>query len=1079
MKCKRIALSLVLLLGCQVALSAAIPASERQALIDFYNSTGGNAWYDNSGWKTLPLHSDGFALPGTENTWFGVITDAGNTTVLGLKNFLNYLAGILPASLGNLSNLLTLELFSSGLTGNIPTELGNLINLKKLNLGHCQLTGSILPSLANLSNLQHLDLSYNRLTGGIPPSLGNLMNLESIDLSFNYQLTGSIPVEIGNLSKLQRLVLSANLLSGSIPEELGNLNNLITLQLFLNQLTGSIPASLGKLNNLLILELFSNQLSGSIPTELGNLSNLTYLSLSGNRLSGCIPGSFGNLKKIEMLLLSGNRLSGNIPTSLANLINLRGPAQYFPGSLWLQYNALYTSDAALIAFLNSKSTGWKRIQTIAPTNVSAIPDSSTSIIVSWNPIAYDWDTGSYRIFVSTDSGGPYTFHSQTANKKASSLRVKGLSTGIPHYFVVQTRTDPNSANQNTVDSENSDMVSAIPPNSPYLYLSKKDLVFGAVEGGPTTSAQSIVISNVGEGSLAWTVESSDSWLLTTPALGWDTGKLNVSVNPAGLTAGTYTGTVSVTALGAANSPQAVSITLRVVEAEPKNVPIGSFDSPIYGSTVMSSIAVTGWALDDIEVTGVKIYRDPFGSESAPPNGLVYIGDAVFVEGARPDVETAYPDYPLNYRAGWGYMLLTNCLPGGGNGTFTLHAIARDKEGNQVSLGQKVIVCDNQNAVKPFGAIDTPTQGGTAFGTGFVNFGWALTPLPKSIPIDGLTITAWVDGLPLGHPTYNNFRPDIASLFPGYANSNGAVGFYYLDTTSYLDGVHTIAWSVEDSDGAADGIGSRYFQILNTGSGSTVGGTRATISDMAGGTEAKIFGAAERTKATISDKTGYGKDTAKLPNVGIIGGTAFLQFRGGVRSIEEIQNMILDKASPVHVRRGYSFDRLAEPVFPNREGRIDVSISELERVAIYLDPAQAWETREELEARGCELRGKNDFRSGKSGTIIVPGKNDSRANNPGKNDPVQTNFARKPGMTPNISPYPSSVPADSPGYAAFLLVGTELRPLPIGSTFDAERGVLYWQPGPGFLGDYDFVFVDCGRKTNKAVKIRIGLSRKSR
>jgi hypothetical protein len=82
------------------------------------------------------------------------------------------------------------------------------------------------------------------------------------------------------------------------------------------------------------------------------------------------------------------------------------------------------------------------------------------------------------------------------------------------------------------------------------------------------------------------------------------------------------------------------------------------------------------------------------------------------------------------------------------------------------------------------------------------------------------MTVWVDGLPLGKPVYNNYRADIATLFPGYANSNGAIGYYFLDTDGNLNGVHTIAWSVADSDGAIDGIGSRYFQILNAGSGSS-------------------------------------------------------------------------------------------------------------------------------------------------------------------------------------------------------------------------------------------------------------------
>jgi len=40
-------------------------------------------------------------------------------------------------------------------------------------------------------------------------------------------------------------------------------------------------------------------------------------------------------------------------------------------------------------------------------------------------------------------------------------------------------------------------------------------------------------------------------------------------------------------------------------------------------------------------------------------------------------------------------------------------------------------------------------------------------------------------------------------------------------------------------------------------------------------------------------------------------------------------------------------------------------------------------------------------------------------------------------------------------AGYLLVNGELRSLPIGSSI--KRGSFYWQPGPGFLGDYQLVF----------------------
>jgi hypothetical protein len=157
-------------------------------------------------------------------------------------------------------------------------------------------------------------------------------------------------------------------------------------------------------------------------------------------------------------------------------------------------------------------------------------------------------------------------------------------------------------------------------------------------------------------------------------------------------------------------------------------------------------------------------------------------------------------------------LLTN-LPGGGNGTFRVHAIAEDLEGHQVVLGSRTFTASNSTATRPFGTIDTPGQGETVSGV-IVNFGWVLTPPPASIPIDGSTITVFIDGIPVGQPFYNNSRADIAALFPGYANSNGAVGFLIIDTTTLTNGIHRIEWGVTDSLGRSAGLGSRYFWVDN-------------------------------------------------------------------------------------------------------------------------------------------------------------------------------------------------------------------------------------------------------------------------
>jgi hypothetical protein len=180
------------------------------------------------------------------------------------------------------------------------------------------------------------------------------------------------------------------------------------------------------------------------------------------------------------------------------------------------------------------------------------------------------------------------------------------------------------------------------------------------------------------------------------------------------------------------------------------------------------------------------------------------------------------------------MVLTNMLPDltlgrpvGGNGAFRLHAYAYDMEGLPTYLGAKRITTNNAASSKPFGSIDTPNQGGTISGSAYTVFGWALSPR-GTIPANGSTITVFVDGVARGNPVYNNFRADIASSFPGYANSNGAVGYFILNTTQLANGTHTIAWTVSDNLGNTEGIGSRFFTVQNGSGAMTSAGVQSSI-----------------------------------------------------------------------------------------------------------------------------------------------------------------------------------------------------------------------------------------------------------
>ena len=341
-----------------------------------------------------------------------------------------------------------------------------------------------------------------------------------------------------------------------------------------------------------------------------------------------------------------------------------------------------------------------------------------------------------------------------------------------------------------------------------LTLSDSAIDIGATtDGAAKTPPQTIRVSGVPGESPPWTISSAPSFL--DVAIGPDGRSFTVALKPGTYGAGTVPGQVVVESSEPGYAPATLDVTLRVVLASASASPEGRLDSPAEGASVSGEVAVTGWAVDDIGLAAVRVYRNGVGGE----NARIYVGDATFVPSARPDIEAAFPGRPRNEQAGWGYMLLTNTLPGGGNGPFTLTATAVDVEGHEAVIGERRIVSQNSGSPLPFGTIDTPRQGQTVSGT-VVNFGWALTAQPRSIPVDGSTIDVYVDGIMVGHPTYGFARSDIQGLFPGYANTDTAVGFYVLDTTKFANGLHTIFWVVRDNAGAVQGIGSRFFTIAN-------------------------------------------------------------------------------------------------------------------------------------------------------------------------------------------------------------------------------------------------------------------------
>jgi len=449
--------------------------------------------------------------------------------------------------------------------------------------------------------------------------------------------------------------------------------------------------------------------------------------------------------------------------------------------------------------------------------------ASGLITFRWN---YTKAAGTVDLYREAVAGSTKSFNGTKINAAAIQATTGSYtwdSTGTPdgEYWVYAIFTD--GTNQNQVYAPTPFIVDANNIAVPQIVLNRTALTFGAL-GPIRTPAQTVRLSFTGTGMQCWTASSNHPGVTISPSSGNGAANLQVSIANGTFPGGTTNVLVTIaTCQMSSTNSRAIAVTINAMNASAP--PSGSFDTPTDGSSVTGSIGVTGWAVDDVGVGRITICRDKVGSESAPANGncsgagQIYIGDGTFVDDARPDIEAASAT-PASYKAGWGYLMLTNFLPAQGNGTFKIYAYAYDVEGNVKLLGSKTIVAVNASATKPFGAIDTPGQGAVVCGT-ILNFGWVLTQKPKTIPANSSTVAVYIDGVAVGQPTPLDTRADIVSLFPAatYNDPTHSVGAFGLDTTLYSNGSHSIFWLVTDSAGQQDGIGSRFFTIANPCSGS--------------------------------------------------------------------------------------------------------------------------------------------------------------------------------------------------------------------------------------------------------------------
>ena len=105
-----------------------------------------------------------------------------------------------------------------------------------------------------------------------------------------------------------------------------------------------------------------------------------------------------------------------------------------------------------------------------------------------------------------------------------------------------------------------------PSMLPIITAGPPSIDFSAQQNGENLASQTLSLWNSGTGSLTWSATDSADWLILSQNSGSSAGEIDnivLSVDIAGMNAGSYVALVTISAPGAANTPQTVVVYLTI------------------------------------------------------------------------------------------------------------------------------------------------------------------------------------------------------------------------------------------------------------------------------------------------------------------------------------------------------------------------------------------------------------------------------------------------------------------------------------------------------------------------------------
>ena len=227
-------------------------------------------------WPGIKLNDDGRVIEmsitnGTVTTkeWeipeaLTELSELSTLQIVGSK-----LKGQIPEFLYDMTKLAVIRLNTNDLTGELSDKISQWTELTDLYInGNKHLGGSIPATIGQLKKLVSINIAQTAIGGTIPETLADCSSLKNF-MAYSNKLSGEIPDFWDKLPEIGVLQLYGNPdITGPIPASIGTLKKATGIQLKDCNLTGNIPASFGGLEKCINLMLSGNRLEGVVPAEV-------------------------------------------------------------------------------------------------------------------------------------------------------------------------------------------------------------------------------------------------------------------------------------------------------------------------------------------------------------------------------------------------------------------------------------------------------------------------------------------------------------------------------------------------------------------------------------------------------------------------------------------------------------------------------------------------------------------------------------------------------------------------------------------------------------------------------------------